>query len=216
MNMTRRLKSAILQWRQQKSRLLVLIGKRKSGKDVFVDYVLKHYPGFKHYRFADGPDLIARALKLPIERRIQHALFSVNAVLYPFLGESAYKRRVSKLIDEERPAFALVEAVRTEEEYKEFVVRRMGILVGIEADDRIRHQRALEDAGKKKKKADEDKMTFRQFMAKEKFPLERSVNRMIKRAHFVIRNDFADKKPFYREIDKVMAELGFRRRGQRR
>lgn len=208
------LQKKIRRWKRQKNHLIVLVGKRKAGKDVFVDYVMKNYSGFKHYRFADGPDLIAKVLNLPIERRIQHALFGVNTLLYPFLGESAYKRRVAKLLDGEKPKFALVEAVRTEEEYKEFVVNRGGILVGIEAEDKIRYVRALADSGCKGSKQDEGKMTFKQFMAKEKFPLERQVKRIIRRAHFILKNDFPKKSPFYREAELVMAELGIHKRGR--
>lgn len=205
------LKKATARWKQQKSRLIVLTGKRKTGKDVFIDYVVKNYPGFKHYRIADGPDLIAKVLRLPIERRIQHALFAVNALLYPFLGESAYKRRVAKLIDEEKPRLAVVDAIRTKEEYEEFVVKRKGLLVGIEADDRIRYSRAIGDAGRKYRKQDEDKMSFRQFMAKERFPLERNVNWIVKRAHFILQNSHETKRPFHKEVNEVMAWLGVKK-----
>ncbi len=206
-----KLKQEISRWKKQKTRLIVVAGKRKSGKDVLVDWVMRNYPGFKHYRIADGPDLIAKVLKLPIERRIQHALFGVNALLYPFLGESAYKRRVAKLLDEERPRFAIVEAIRTKEEYEEFVVKRKGILIGVEADDRIRYLRAIGDAGSKYRKRDEDKMSFRQFMAKENSPGEREIDWIVNHAHFKINNNYEKPSDYYAKIGEVMKEIGFKR-----
>src|SRR3989338_1302717 len=136
------LQKRIALWKRQKTRLLVLAGKRKAGKDVFIEHVMRNYPGFKHYRFAQAPDLIAKILELPIERRIQQALFGVNALLYPMLGEAAYKRRVAKLVDREKPKLAIIESARTKEEYEEFVIKRKGILIGFKADDKIRYERA--------------------------------------------------------------------------
>ena len=200
---------------RQKTRLLVLAGRRKTGKDVLLSYVMRNYPGFKHYRIAQGPDLIAKVLGLPVERRIEHALFGVNALLYPILGESAYKRRVAKLLDHERPLLAIVEAIRTKEEYDEFVVKRKGVLIGIKADNRLRHIRALRDAGKAVRKKDEDKMSFREFMVKELFPLERKIDWIVNRAHFVLDNSHNKKAPFYKAIDEVMRRLGFKKKIRR-
>src|SRR3989338_3988979 len=126
-----KLKRAVADWRRQKVRLIVVAGRRKSGKDVFVDYVMRHYSGFKHYRIAEAPILIARILELPPDRKVQQALFGVNKLLYPLLGESAYKRRIARMLDREKPRFAIVEAVRTKEEFTEFVVKRKGILIGV-------------------------------------------------------------------------------------
>lgn len=205
-------KRVIHKWRRQRIRLLVLAGRRKSGKDVFVEYVMKNYSGFKHYRIAEAPSAIARLLELPVDRRVQHALFGVNALLYPLLGESAYKRRVAKILDREKPKFAIVESVRTREEYEEFVQKRRGVLVGVTAVDRVRYERALQDAPKNMEKRDEGKMTFFKFMAKERTVIERDIDWIVSRAHFVIENNNKSRTPFYREVDKVMAALGFKKR----
>lgn len=201
-------------WKRQKMRLIVLAGRRKTGKDVFLSYVMRNYPGFRHYRIAQGPDLIAKVLGLPIERRIQHALFGVNALLYPILGEAAYKRRVAKLLDRDKPRLAIVEAARTREEYKEFVVQRKGILIGIKVNDRMRYLRAIQDAKLSRRKQDEDKMSFSEFMAKESSVIEREIDWIVRRAHFVIDNSDNKKAPFYEAIDGVMKRLGFRKKGR--
>lgn len=208
------LQKVISRWKKQKTRLLVVVAKRKSGKDVFISYVMKNYPGFKHYRFADAPDLIADILELPIERRIQQALFKVNKLLYPILGESAYKRRVAKRVDREKPKLAIIESARTKEEYREFVLKRGGFLVGFRADDKIRYQRALSDAGRKRRKQDEDRMSFKQFMDKERPLIERDIDWIVKRAHIVIENNFSTAKPFYLLIDQVMRKLGFKKKAK--
>ncbi len=195
--------------RRQKALLLAVAGKRKTGKDVLVDYVMKNYPGFKHYRIAEAPTLIAKILELPPDRRVQQALFGVNKLLYPILGESVYKRRVAKLLDREKPKRAIVEAIRTKEEYEEFVVRRGGVLIGVTADDRLRYRRALRDAStaKRGEKRDEGRMTFKQFMARENLDIERDIDWIIKRAHFILVNNHKNKKPFYGAVEDLMRKL---------
>jgi len=190
----RGLKEKIRKWYRQKTRLIVVAGRKKSGKDVLVDYIMKRYHGFKHYRIAEAP---------------------INALLRPVLGKSAYMRRVSILLEREKPKFAIVEAIRTKEEYEEFVVNRRGILMGVMADGKIRYERALQDSRTQKEKRDEGKMTFKEFMQKENSPIERDADWIVKRAHFVLENNFKTKIPFEREIDKVMTELGFTRKARR-
>ena len=58
-------------------------------------------------------------------------------------------------------------------------------------------------------------MTFKEFMQKENSPIERDADWIVKRAHFVLENNFKTKIPFEREIDKVMTELGFTRKARR-
>lgn len=205
-------KAAIKNWRRQKVRLLVLTGRRKSGKDVFAEYVMKNYPGFKHYRIAEAPTLIAKILELPADRKIQQALFGVNKLLYPLLGELAFKRRVARRIDREKPRLALVEAIRPKEEYEEFVVKRGGILIGVVANDKIRYKRAVRDSKNAKEKRDEGKMSFKEFMTREGVDIERDIDWIVRRAHFVIENNYKNRALFCREIDKVMATLGFKKR----
>lgn len=199
-------------WKRQKTRIIVLAGRRKTGKDVFLDYAMKNYGGFRHYRIADTPALIAKILELPADRRVYHVLFGVNTILYPILGESAYKRRVAIMLDRERPRFAIVEAARTKEEYREFVKKRNGILIGVVADDRVRYERALQDAKVSRDKRDEGKMTFQKFMAKERSPIEREIDWIVRRAHFILDNSHNKRAPFYGAIDLVMKELGFKKK----
>ncbi|MBI2640830.1 MAG: hypothetical protein HYW91_03020 [Candidatus Sungbacteria bacterium] len=199
-------------WKRQKTRLLVLAGRRKTGKDVLLSYVMRNYPGFRHYRIAEAPTLIARILGLASDRRVLHALFGVNKILYPILKESAYKRRVARLLDGEKPKLAIVEAARTKEEYEEFVRNRKGILVGITANDSIRYERALADAKKISEKRDEGKMSFNEFMKKEYSLIEREIDWIVRRAHFVLDNSQNKKAPFYRAIDEAMKRLGFRKK----
>lgn len=203
--------SVLRRWRRQKTRVIVLVGTRKVGKDVFLKYVLRRYRGIAHYRIAEAPVRIAKLLELLPERRVLHALFGVNALLYPLLHESAYKRRVAKLLDKEKPRRAIVEAVRTKEEYKEFVVKRRGILVGITADDRVRYGRALFDAKESREKQDEGKMTFKQFMDREKSKIEREIAWITRNAHAVIDNSQDGKAHFYESIDKIMVKLGLKK-----
>ena len=192
-------------------RLLVVAGRRKSGKDVLVDYIMKHYRGFTHYRIAEAPVLIAKILELPPDRKVQQALFGVNELLRPLLGESVYKRRVARLLDRERPRNALVEAIRPKEEYEEFVVKREGILIGVTAPDRMRYARALRDAKHSAEKRDEGNMTFREFMAHERVPIERDIDWIVARAHFILENNYTRHMPFHRLVDAVMQELGFQK-----
>lgn len=212
MLVSRKLKRALARWKKQKTRLLVVAGRRKSGKDVLVERVMRSYRGFKHYRLAEAPVLIAKILELPPDRRIQQALFGLNKLLYPVLGELAYKRRVARLLDREKPKYAIVEAIRPKEEYQEFVVKRKGILVGVRADDRIRYERALKDAQRSQEKRDEGKMSFKKFMKRENVEIERDIDWIVRRAHFVLENNYPTRAAFYKEVDGVMSLLGFKKK----
>lgn len=206
---SRNLEKVIQEWRKKPSSLLVLTGRRKTGKDVLVEYVMRKYPIFKHYRIAEAPNLIAQTLELPLDRKIQQALFGVNKILYPILGELAFKRRVAKILDREKPKFAIVEAVRLKEEYDEFVVKRGGILIGITADDKIRHARGRKDAKTSLEKRDEKEMTFGEFMDREKVTIERDIDWIVKHADFIIENSYTDKRKYYEAVDKIFKLLGF-------
>ena len=212
----KKFKKAISQWRRARVRVIVLAGQGKAGKDVFLSYFRRNYSNFRHYRIAETPIKIAEILELPRERRVLQALFHVNDLLYPILGESAYKRRIARLIDKEKPHFALVEAVRTKEEYEEFVVKRGGILVGVRAPAQLRYERALRDAEKRgSEKRDEKHLSFREFLKRETLPIERDIDWIVGRAHFILTNDLDDYPAFYKKIDAVMRELGIsKKRGK--
>lgn len=215
----RTLQKYIREWRRRSTKLIVLTGKRCAGKDVFAAYLKRKYPDIRHFRIAEAPILIARILHIPPERRVLHALFGVNRLLFPILGESAYKRRVAQILDKKNPHCALLQATRTKEEYDEFIRKRKGLLVGIVADPQIRFPRAQYDAGRKEEKRDERNMTFAEFMGDPKretgeySPIEREIDWIVKRAHFTIGNNFSERQPFFREIDRMMSLLGLRKRG---
>ena len=151
MALEKRLKKKLRVWKRLPVRLIVVVGQRKAGKDVLISYIKRRFNIRDHYRIAEGPLKIAEALGLPPSRAVLQKLFGVNALLYPILGESAYIRRVAHLIDSEKPRLAIVEAVRTKEEYEEFAKKRKGILIGVSAPDRLRYLRALHDTRRGKR-----------------------------------------------------------------
>ena len=212
------LQKRLREWKKQKTRLIVFCGQRKSGKDVFIQYLKKHYGGLHHYRIAFAISIIAQILDLPSDRKILHALFGVNKILFPILGESAYKRVVARLLDKERPRLAIVEAIRTKEEYQEFVVKRKGMLIGISAPARLRYERALRDITKNKEKRDEGRMTFKEFLGDQKketgeySPIEREVSWIIKRADFIIENDTQHKRECYPDMENIAAFLKLKKK----
>ena len=116
------------------------------------------------------------------------------------------------MLDQDKPKVAIIESVRTKEEYEEFVVKWNGVLVGVKADDRTRYIRALQDAKRRVRKQDEDKISYRRFISKERSVIERDIDWIVNRAHFVIENNYKNRAPFYREVDKVMSALGFKKK----
>lgn len=197
----------VTRWKKQGVRIVAVAGKRKAGKSVFVEYIKNHYPQFQHLRIADAPVKIAKILGISPERRVLHALFGVNDLLRPVLGRSAYLHRVAMILDKERPRFAVVEALRTDEEYKEFVKKRGGILLAFDADAHLRHARAV----RQHDKADERVMTLEEFIEKDHSPLEKEIFNIIKKAHVVFENNYYEKHSLYRDIDFVMRKLGIRK-----
>ena len=215
MALHKRLKKKLRAWKRLPVRLIVVVGQGKAGKDVSVAYMKRRYRILHHYRIAEAPAKIAEVLGLSPSRAILQKLFEVNALLYPILGESAYKRRVAHLIDSEKPSLAIVEAIRTKEEYEEFAKKRKGVLIGVTAPDGLRYERALADARRGyHEKRDEGKMTFKEFMAREQIPIERDIRWIVERADFVIENRTNDYNSFYKKVDSIMHSLGMRPRSR--
>jgi hypothetical protein len=213
----KKLRAAVARWRKAKSRLIVLTGPRKAGKDKLREYLKRNYPGIRDLRIAEAAAKIARVLELEPERKVFHALFGVNKILYPIIGQSAYARRVGRILDREKPKLAVVQAVRTHEEFEEFVLNRGGILIGVWADPLVRYSRAVADAKKNTEKRDEGQISFREFLGDPKKetgdynPIEREIGRMMKKAHFVVNNNYRTPSLFYRDIDKIMDFLGLKK-----
>jgi len=210
-------KKKISAWKHLPVRLIVIVGQGKAGKDVLITYIKSRFRIVHHYRIADGPLKIIEALGLSPSRAILQKLFGVNALLYPILGESAYIRRVTHLIDSEKPRLAIVEAIRTKEEYEEFAKKRGGVLIGISAPDQVRYLRAFRDAHRRenREKKDEGEITFKEFMKRERLPIERDIRWIVGRADFILTNDSDDYPAFYKKIDAVMRELGIsKKRGK--
>lgn len=198
------------QWRARTPRLLVIAGLRKAGKTVAISYILKNFQPLSHIRIADAPFRIAEILKIQPSREVYHALFYINELLRPVLGEAAFKRRAAKILDEERPPLALVDAIRTWEEYDEFVRKRGGILIGIHADDAARHRRATGEAAIGEKE-DERSMSLEEFLAKEQHPIEREIKAIVARSHILIENNHEDAPPFFDAIDLELGRLGLKK-----
>lgn len=214
MERNRKFKKIIAEWRRLEPRIIVLAGPRKAGKDKLRLYLRRNYRGFRDLRIADAIVKIARVLEIEPERRVFHALFGVNHLLRPILGQSAYVRRIGRILDRERPELALVQAARTEEEYREFVLKRNGILIGIKANPKIRYERAVADVKRLSEKRDEGRTSFNDFLGDPKketgeySPIEREISKIVARAHFIVENNYKTPALFYREIDKIMKILG--------
>lgn len=213
---SRELQTALYRWRRRKNRLLLISGQKKAGKTTLLKYLKRHYGDFLHIRFADAPMKIAKILEIPPDRRVFHALFGVNALLRPILGESAYKRRVARILDRTNPPLALIEAIRTDEEFQEFFVKRGGIQLGVAADLKVRFKRILADALGEKK--DEAEFTYEQFVGDpekqtgEYHPIEREIAGIVARSHFILDNNSDNPRDLYRQIDEVMKQLGIPKR----
>lgn len=209
------LQKIITAWHQQDIKVIAIAGKRRTGKDIAQDYIKGKFPRIAHYRIADAPAEIAKILRIEPSREIFHALFGVNKLLYDILGESAFKRRVSVLLREAKPPVALVAAIRTEEEFREFVTNWGGILIGLHASPEVLYERAKRAAGIGGEKSDEATFTFEVFMGDpekgtgEYHPIEREIEGIVARAHFIVENNFSTLEPFHAEINEVMNRLGF-------
>lgn len=214
----RKLEKVMAEWRRAKPRIIVLAGPRKAGKDKLRLYIKKNYRGFRDLRIADAIVKIAKVLEIEPERRVFHALFGVNQLLRPILGQSAYLRRVGRILDREKPSLVIVQAARTGEEYKELVLKRKGILIGIKADPKIRYERAVADVKRLNEKRDEGRMSFKDFMGDPKketgeySPIEREISSIVRRAHFVVDNNYHSPALFYRNIDEIMKFLGIKKK----
>ena len=206
-------KDTLRAWQARDIKIIAIAGKRRTGKDILQNHIRGKFPTIPQYRIADAPTEIARILRIEPSREAQHALFGVNALLFGLLGESAFKRRVSLMLKEDAPPIALIAALRTEEEYYEFVTKWGGILIGLRASFETLHDRARSAARTGGEKRDEAELTFQAFMGDpvrgtgEYHPIEREIEGIVARAHIIIENNFDTLEPFHAKIDEALDQL---------
>jgi dephospho-CoA kinase len=183
--------------------VLGITGRRGSGKDTVANYLSKKH-GFRVLTFTDdvlAPMLKSMGKKITRENLIELGMdmrktFGGNAALVPTLCEMIG-----------REGLWVVSGVRFpgEVRYFRYNFGEKFRLVSVECAAKKRFER-LKNRGTKGEKG----MSYQEFMKIEKEPTEKPIDRVMKMAKFVLKNNRA-KSDLHRQVEKLYQKLGIER-----
>ena len=178
--------------------VLGLIGKRACGKNIFAAYLKKKYR-FKPLDYTR--DVLAPILRKQGKPVLRENLTSLAMKLRRRYGEDILTKRLCKKI--KRRQSVVISGIRfpAETAYLHRTFKNSFKLIAMEADPKLRYERA-----RKRGLKGEKKLTFREFMKLESLPTERIIPRTMEFADFVIANN---KRPrdLYKKTDSLMEKL---------
>ncbi len=168
---------------QQKKLVMGITGTNGAGKGTVVDYLIKK-KGFKHFS-ASG--LITEELikkNRPVNR---DNMILMGNELRAKNGANYLARELLRRASKEK-ANSIIESIRTPGEVEE-LKKNNGILIAVEANQRLRYERNLKRGSAK------DKVSFEEFVAQEKQemvsddPNKQNLSACKKAADYVIENN---------------------------
>jgi len=168
---------------QQKKLVMGITGTNGAGKGTVVDYLIKK-KGFKHFS-ASG--LITEELikkNRPVNR---DNMILMGNELRAKNGANYLARELLRRASKEN-ANSIIESIRTPGEVEE-LKKNNGILIAVEANQRLRYERNL------KRGSTKDKVSFEEFVAQEKQemvsddPNKQNLSACKKAADYVIENN---------------------------
>jgi len=179
--------------------VLGLIGKRACGKNIFAEHLRDKYR-FSVLDFTEGVLVpILRKQGKPVTRKKLTALAMKLRKRY---GDDILIKRLCKNIRGE--GNLVISNIRFPKEVA-YMHRRFGDgfrLIAIEADPKLRYERA-----KKRGIKGEKRLSFKEFMKLESLPTERIIPRTMELADFVIANNKTP-RDLCKKIDNLMEKLG--------
>lgn len=179
--------------------VLGLIGKRACGKNLFAEYLKDRY-GFGI--LDNTEDVLAPILRRQGKPVTRGNLTELAMGLRKRWGDDILSKRLCKNIGGEKKL--VVSNIRFPKEVA-YLHRRFGDslkLIAIQADPRLRYERAKE-RGVKGERA----LSFKEFMKLECLPTERIIPRTMELADFVMANNKTPRN-LYIKIDSLMERLG--------
>ncbi len=176
-------------------KLILLCGKRASGKSLFKEVATTHSLPF--FEMSDVVFNMMREQSIPINSE-STAQFAKS--LRKKEGEAAVAKHLLPLLEETNASFIIVSGLRSVEELNLFKSEYNAILVEVRAKDELRFRRSLDRA------RPSDPKTLDEFLAREKAEAALGVEELIKMADIIIENNDM-KEDFYKKIEDFFAFL---------
>ncbi len=177
--------------------LIGVIGSSGSGKDEFCNFLKKHLKEVEFFKFSDP---LTEALKLfsqEVSRDNQQWL--VHNLRSRF-GDDVLVQSLEGKINLSKANICVLNGLRRRGDY-DFLKRKGGILIYLTVDEKIRWSRLYKRSEKK-----DDKVSYENFLKKEKASAEVEISDIGKEADFIIENN-GSIEDFEKEILKVVKNI---------
>jgi dephospho-CoA kinase len=176
-----------------------IIGMPASGKGTIADYLEKTYNAPK-LRFSDALSIILERLNL--EKTRDHQI-TLSEVLRETCGEDILSRAIQIGIQKCSADLIVVDGVRREGDIVTLKEVSDFHLLGVDAEQRTRYERAKQRA----EKSEEANQTFEDFQLLDQRSTEVTTRELMQRAEIVFNNNdsFED---LYRQVDEYLQAIG--------
>jgi dephospho-CoA kinase len=179
--------------------IIGLTGSFGAGKGAVVDYLSQR--GFKHYSVSEFIKEEIRRRGLPVNRdTMTETANDLRAIHGPaYVIEFVYERAKAA------GGSAIIESIRVPAEVHK-IKELGGTVIGVDADSKIRYERAV------KRGSEKDKVSLEKFLAQEKAesnpddPAKQDVFGSLQESDFIVTNN-GTLEGLHAQIDEVLAKL---------
>ncbi len=174
-----------------------IIGGRASGKDTAARYIAEKLSG-KHHAHSEILDDILNALAVNPDRGNTDKLFKFREVF----GESWLINALNKKLITENAPVEVVTGIRFENELKNIRSFPNNKVIYIEADVKVRYERAQ----KRAQRSDEKLNTFEEFEAQEHNRVQMEIPILGAQADYKIHHDGTSEE-LYPKLDQILSDI---------
>lgn len=178
--------------------VLGLVGKRASGKDIFAKYLRDRY---KFQLLDHTKDVLAPILRKQGKPIVRENLTDLAMKLRKRYGDDILTKKLCKKIRGKQSMVISNIRFPAEAAYLHRAFKDRFKLITVEADPKLRYERA-----KRRGTKGEKKLSFREFIKLESLPTERIIPRTMELADFVIANNKTPRE-LYKKINNLIEKL---------
>jgi len=176
-----------------------IIGLVGAGKSTFADYLkTEHQAAIFAFR-----DPLEEALKLLLIDQTRTNLQKLSQVLRENFGQDLLSKILVDRVNKATTEIVCVEGIRRPKDLDYLRTIPNFFLISLDTNEKIRYERLVSRG----QNADENAMTFAEFLQKQAAEAESLISEVAREASFVVTND-ATKEDFYLQIENVLQKIG--------